>query len=269
MFSFAISAWQAWAPGMADFPAWQSWARMPCVPAAAAAPPDLGFLPPLQRRRLSPLARMAVACAWPLADGRPAMPMVYASHHGETSRNFELLQCLARDGALSPTSFSLSVHNATVGMWSILRKETVETVALSASGDGLENAMAEACLLLNAGHDEALVVLAEEAPPVEYRRWIDDIPFSYALALRVARGADFDVRMLPDDDGDADDGGKTHDGGNAGRGEKAADAGDDGTAREGAGDWPHPLNLLRHMLLGTAEWRHAARHGHWQWRRGS
>lgn len=241
MFNFAISAWQAWAPGIKDLPAWETWARGPYRPTADAVPPNVGFLPPLQRRRLSPLARMAVACAWPLADGRPAMPVVYASHHGETSRSFELLQSLARGEALSPTSFSLSVHNATAGMWSILRKETVESVALSASGDGLESAIAEACLLLDAGHGDALVVLAEETPPAGYRPWIDDVPFSYALALRISPGNDFTLDL--------------HAGAAA--------------APDAASGWPHPLNLLRHLLLGTPEWRHPGRAAHWQWRRAS
>jgi hypothetical protein len=257
MFNFAISAWQAWAPGIEDSSAWETWAYAPYCPTIAAAPPTLGFLPPLQRRRLSPLARMAVACAWPLADGRPAMPVVYASHHGETTRSFELLQCLARDEALSPTSFSLSVHNATAGMWSILRKETVETVALSASGDGLESAIAEACLLLDSGHSDALIVLAEENPPVEYRQWIDDVPFSYALAMRLTRGDEFQLWIgAPEPDQNriaSDDESRT--GGKA-------------TARDDA-EWPHSLSLLRHMLLRTQEWHHPARSGNWQWRRAS
>jgi hypothetical protein len=272
MFNFAISAWQAWAPGMEDTSAWETWAYAPYCPTIAAAPPTLGFLPPLQRRRLSPLARMAVACAWPLADRRPAMPVVYASHHGETTRNFELLQCLARDEPLSPTSFSLSVHNATAGLWSILRKETVETVALSASGDGLESAIAEACLLLASGHSDALVVLAEETPPAAYRRWIDDVPFSYALALRLTHGDEFRLqigasgqnrkdRQNPQEREDRDDW------------EDMADDKENGASRDtatpGAAGWPHPLSLLRHMVLRTPRWRHPARSGSWQWRRAS
>ncbi|HTK00988.1 MAG TPA: beta-ketoacyl synthase chain length factor [Bordetella sp.] len=265
MFNFAISAWQAWAPGIEDFPAWEDWARTPYCPIVAATPPNLGFLPPLQRRRLSPLARMAVACAWPLADGRPAMPVVYASHHGETTRSFELLQCLARDEDLSPTSFSLSVHNATAGMWSILRKETVESVALSASGDGLESAIAEACLLLDSGHTDALVILAEETPPTGYRPWIDDVPFSYAMALRISQGDSFQLGIRARD-GDANGNGNANDNGD---GDGQRSAANIGTAPDTAAGWPHPLNLLRHLLLGTAEWLHPGRSANWQWRRAS
>jgi hypothetical protein len=265
MFNFAISAWRAWAPGIVDASAWQAWARTPYCPATPCPPPDLGFLPPLQRRRLSPLARMAVACAWPLADAPSPMPVVYASHHGETTRGYDLLHCLARDEALSPTSFSLSVHNATVGMWSILRKETVESVALSVAGDGLESAIAEACLLLAAGHPHALVVLAEEAPPAAYRPWIDDIPFPYALALRVGAGEHPPAGI----DGDALLPRLFHL-------QPRAPAAVDGPAATAPAEhaqagpgWPHPLSLLRHLLLDTPAWQHPGRNRDWQWQRVS
>jgi hypothetical protein len=277
MFNFAISAWRAWAPGISDAPAWQAWARAPYCPTVPCTAPDLGFLPPLQRRRLSPMARMAVACAWPLADAPSPMPVVYASHHGETTRGYDLLHCLARDEALSPTSFSLSVHNATAGMWSILRKETVESVALSVAGDGLESAIAEACLLLAAGHPHALVVLAEEAPPAAYRPWIDDIPFPYALALRVDAGAR--APAPADADGDAPPPGAFQLRARAPAGVAAPAAtaaagpaaGDPAAADPSADDpgWPHPLSLLRHLLLGTAAWRHPGRNRDWQWQRAS
>ncbi|ANN66595.1 beta-ketoacyl synthase chain length factor [Bordetella bronchialis] len=273
MFNFAISAWQAWAPGIEEPPAWEAWARQPYCPDIAPELPRLAFLPALQRRRLSPLARMAVACAWPLAEGRPAMPVVYASHHGETTRSFELLQCLARDEALSPTSFSLSVHNATAGMWAILRKETVESVALSAQGDGLESAVAEACLMLDAGHPDALVILAEETPPAPYRPWIDDVPFSYAMALRISPGQEFELSLQALDADEHDDRAGARGGGmpeatpgDAGAGMTHAA----GAATSGSTDGlPHPLSLLRHLLRGTREWRHPARAAHWRWRRAA
>ena len=126
--------------------------------------PDLTFLPSLKRRRLSSLARMVVSCAWPLAEGQAPMPMVFASRHGETSRSFKLLHDLADGEPLSPTAFGLSVHNAILGLWSILRKETEEGVALSGDSDMLEHALQEARLLLAAGAPRVLVVAAEERP---------------------------------------------------------------------------------------------------------
>lgn len=192
----------------------------------------------MQRRRLSPLARGVFACAWPVADGFPDMPFVFASRHGETTRNFGLLASLAADEPLSPTAFALSVHNSIPAQWSIIRRETVESVALSVEDDGLEHAFVEAALLLDQGHDNVLVVLAEELPPRPYAPWVDDVPFSYAAAFRLRRGTDWALAM-----------------------DSAADG---YTARQ---IWPNPLNLLRHLALQTPSWRHANRSRQWTWTR--
>lgn len=173
------------------------------------------------------------------------MPVVYASQHGETTRGFELLQCLARDEPLSPTSFSLSVHNAIAGMWSILRKETAESIALAVEGDGLESAIIEACLLLGAGHEQVMVVLAEETPPREYTPFISDVPFAYALALVVARGNQFSLRCAAP---------------------STEAAHDEAAGRQAL---PHPLSLLRHLALRSTAWQHTHRRRHWHWQRAS
>jgi hypothetical protein len=60
------------------------------------------------------------------------------------------LSDLANDQPLSPTQFSLSVHNAMIGLWSIMRGETSEMTALAAAGDGLEHGMLEAAALTKA-----------------------------------------------------------------------------------------------------------------------
>lgn len=66
--------------------------------------PDVGFLPALQRRRLSRLARMAFYVAWPLADAAGPLPLVFASRHGETPRTLAILSDLAHDDRSRPPS---------------------------------------------------------------------------------------------------------------------------------------------------------------------
>ncbi|WP_211091336.1 beta-ketoacyl synthase chain length factor [Pseudothauera rhizosphaerae] len=228
---------------MHDEDNWRHWARFPYCPAgrtSAADLPGTSFLPPLQRRRLSPLARMVFDCAWPLADGLDPMPIVFASRHGETNRNFAQLQTLAAGEPLSPTAFGLSVHNAIVGQWSIIRKETAEGVALAGEADMLEHAFIEACALLRADSPRVLVVAAEERPPADYAHWITDVPFSYAAAFRVGNAPQW--RVEPD-------------------ATPAAAAVDDEP------DWPHPLNLLRHLINETPAWRHDRAARRWTWTR--
>ncbi len=252
MLKFSIPAWHAWAPGIENAEAWRKWAHKPYIPRADTTTrnPQLGHIPPMERRRLSPLARMAVGCAWPLVQDGESAPMVYASHHGETTRGFQLLQTLARDEPLSPTSFSLSVHNACAGMWSILRHDTAESVALSAQGDGLENAIVEACLLLQGGHPAVLVVLAEEQAPAAYQPWVDDIPFPYAMALRLTPGHSCELELgAPSEPRAPSEPGAPPD-----------------AALDLAHMLPHPLSLLRHLALGTHAWTHTHQRRDWRWR---
>ena len=59
MINFNIAAWRAWAPGLDSVADWQAWSQRPGVLAPSNAAPDVSFLPAMQRRRLSRLARMA------------------------------------------------------------------------------------------------------------------------------------------------------------------------------------------------------------------
>jgi hypothetical protein len=181
--------------------------------------------------------------------------MIYASHHGETTRGFDMLCALGRGQALSPLSFTASVHNAIAGLWSILREDHAEATALAVGADGAAAALAEACLLLDDAPHGVVVVLAEERPPMPYRPWIHDAPFPYAVALRVQRGEDFELAAGQD----GDDAAPYVDAPHAGRKSQCAD--DDSHVL------PAGLELLRHLLLRTPHWRHAGRRHTWQWRR--
>ena len=247
MTALHIERWRAWAPGLDDAGAWRDWARAPrVVPDDGKVQPACAFLPPMQRRRLGRLARMTLETAWPLCDDGEQLPFVFASRHGESTRTLALLGDLADEQPLSPTRFGLSVHNAIAGQWSILRGQRGESVALAGEADTFEHAMLEGALQLAGGARSVLVVVAEELPPPAYAEWIDDVPFSYAVALRL---------------GSAD----------------AADAtpvGTDWNLRHGrhgshgsTSAWPHALDFLRAMLVGEPSLEHACKTRRWNWQR--
>lgn len=185
---FDINGWCAWAPGLVTQEQWRGWYKNPVVPEPDAGQPNVSFLPAMQRRRLSPLARMAFHVAWPLAEMQGQQPVVFCSRHGETPRNLALLTQLGLSEALSPTHFSLSVHNAIIGLWSMFRSDTSEMTALAATSEGLELAVMEAVLMLQAGAASVLVIVADENQPDVYSPWIDDIPFAHAIALQLVPG---------------------------------------------------------------------------------
>src|SRR3990167_11130901 len=93
---FRIEQWRAWAPGLESVDDWRTWCAAPVRVADGQQQPDVSFLPAMQRRRLSRLARMLFQVAWPLAEAYPALPLIFASRHGETPRPLAILGDLAR-----------------------------------------------------------------------------------------------------------------------------------------------------------------------------
>lgn len=235
MTNFRIEQWRAWAPGLDSAADWHAWQQAPFAPQDGGEQPDVGFLPALQRRRLSRLARMAFHVAWPLAEEYGPMPLVFASRHGETPRTLAILEELARDEPLSPTQFSLSVHNAIIGLWSIQRGDTSEMTAMAAEGDGLEQALLEVSLLLGEGAPGVLLIVAEETPPALYGPYIDDVPFPYAVALLLRPGKEWRLELAE------------------GGGSRA--------------DWPHALELVRALTSGADSLQHHWKRRQWNWSR--
>lgn len=131
--------------------------------------PDVSFVDPMLRRRLSPLAKMmlrvAKDCAHEVRDAR----LVFASRHGELTRTTTMLEQLAVSEELSPTLFSMSVLNASAGLFSILQKNTAAATAISAGRASFGYGLLEACAQLAANPTQpVLFVYADEPAPAVY-----------------------------------------------------------------------------------------------------
>ncbi|WP_295802377.1 beta-ketoacyl synthase chain length factor [uncultured Microbulbifer sp.] len=163
---FTISAWRAWAPGVSDPADWQRW-RAGALGFADEGVADVSFLPAMQRRRLSPLSKAAMATAHPLLAGRD-MPVLCCSVHGEARRTYALLQDVAAGEPLSPTAFGLSVHNAIVGQLSISLGIHSPAMALAGGDFPLLSGLLEATGMLAEGVPELLLQFYEEPLPELY-----------------------------------------------------------------------------------------------------
>jgi hypothetical protein len=153
---------------------WFAWPAFSGLGAEPIQSPDVRFVEPSLRRRLGPLARMmrhvAHACAQDVQDVR----LVFASQHGELNYTIALLRALAAGEPLSPTTFSLSVHNACAGLFSILRADLSASTALAAGAETLGHALVEAFCQLNAdAHKPVLMVYADGPLPEEYRAYAE------------------------------------------------------------------------------------------------
>lgn len=177
---FTLQHWCAWqsGPASAAAEAWPGGQTLPHQNGNA----DVGFLPMLQRRRLSPLARAACAVAWHCRRARGDMPAVFFSRHGESQYYFDILSGLAAEGSVSPSRFSLSVHNAIGGLHSLHSESFQPYVALAGGGEGFFTPFLEAAgLLLEA--PQVLAVWYEQPLP---EAWLSDSAPSgqtWALAM--------------------------------------------------------------------------------------
>jgi hypothetical protein len=192
-------------------------------------------MPALLRRRLGRADRQGVEAAYALGLGE-ALPVVWASRHGQIVRSAQLLNALARGEAPAPMDFSLSVHNAPLGLLSIATENASPASAVAAGDESLMAALLEAQGWVLEGAPRALVVHADEAPPTDYAgRWDGDAA-DFGLALRLgAAGERLRLRLVRGEGPDSPE--------------------------------PLPVLFLRFLASGAREgqWRRAARA--WSWSR--
>lgn len=164
--TFSIARHAQWAPGLTTPDAWVQWARAAVpAPIVPGEEPGVKAMPPMLRRRAGFFGKMALEVAYECLDGRTDVPTVFCSRHGEVARALELLTDLARGEPLSPTAFSMSVHNANVGLLTIARKDRANHIALAAGGATIEHAVIEACGLLADGAPMVLLVACDAPLP--------------------------------------------------------------------------------------------------------
>jgi hypothetical protein len=180
---FALEQWCLWQS--AAFPAQACWPHgevLPCNGGSA----EVGFLPLMQRRRLSPLAKAAMAVAWPCRQGFPDLPAVFSSNHGESRHYFEMLTDLAESREISPSRFSLSVHNAIAGLYSLYGETRAPYVVLAPGQEGVSAALLEtAGLLAEQPNRRVLAVWYEQPLPEAYRGYTRGPDCILALAMRL------------------------------------------------------------------------------------
>ena len=119
---------------------------------------DVAFVPPIQRRRLSPLQKIFFHLA-NFPDAPCPANVVFASRDGEDTLSRRLVDDFQADGSASPQRFSTSVYNAAPGLWSVFTKNPAPYTAIAAGDDTVRRAFAEA-RGMDAG--PVLLVYAEE-----------------------------------------------------------------------------------------------------------
>lgn len=150
----------------------------------------LSSIPKMLKRRLTPLARTVFCAAIPCIS-ETNIPTVFSSTHGELAKSFKMMEMIEQGEEISPTAFSLSVHNAIAGLFSMAFKNKLQTTVVAPGEEGIAPAFIEALGLLEEGAEEVLIVLYDE-PLVDF---YPSDPYqlsaaeSCAVALRIAKTA--------------------------------------------------------------------------------
>ena len=200
---FTIVDWAAWAPGLAESSAWLPWPEL--MPSGTNELPALTEMPAMMRRRLDKLGRMALQAAYRCHDAN--IPVIFASRYGDLARSAGLLRSLAESGAVSPTQFSLSVHNAIAALYGIANSDTSNYSAIAAGEETTEAAFIEALGLLADGTEEVMIVCYEDSTS-ELPGFLANNCRPHAWACRIkatcAAGISLHCRLADEDDSTAE-----------------------------------------------------------------
>jgi hypothetical protein len=159
-------------------------ARWSCWPAAATPSPDIGFIEPMVRRRLSTLSKVALKVAHDCVAQEPAR-VVFASRHGELRRTTEILRDISAGEPVSPTAFSLSVLNAMSGVFGIARGDRSAASAISAGAQTLGYGVLEAHAQHAALPDSPVLLVYADEPADHAYGTIEDEVQGGALAILI------------------------------------------------------------------------------------
>ena len=194
--SFHIESWNAVAPGLASPEDWERWLRDPVAIDEPLGKVDLSAIPALLRRRFSVLGRSAMAAALPLVEDIDGIPSIFASRHGDTALSLSMLEGIARGEPMSPTHFSLAVHNAVSGLFSIARKDGSAVTAIAAMRGLVLQTLFEAIGQLQ-DSERVLCVIYDVPLPEFYQAHSDEAAqaFPYALAMVLGNAAGARCRL--------------------------------------------------------------------------
>ncbi|WP_394751725.1 beta-ketoacyl synthase chain length factor [Crenothrix sp.] len=183
MSDFILCNWSAWAPGLN------------CTHHSLVSADNvvvLEWIPKLLQRRLTPLARAVFNVADHCMESGKTLPVVLSSSHGEICKSLDMLKAIQAGDELSPTAFSLSVHNAIAGLFSIAYDNNQEITVIAPGLEGIAPAFIEALGMLNEGVNEVLMILYDEPladfyPTAPFNL---NVCFPCVLALRMSLNGD-------------------------------------------------------------------------------
>ncbi|NIY91002.1 beta-ketoacyl synthase chain length factor [Vibrio diazotrophicus] len=190
--SFNIDAWSANSLGIQELAAWEQWSQTHQWPEDETI--ESGLIPPMMRRRMSPLSKLAVQTAIHLLQQEPIDYLVFSSRHGELHRSAELIKNILAGEEASPMNFSQSVHNTAAGLTTIATKKAIPVTSIAAGENTFHSALIEAWLYLKQYPSAKVLLVDFDQPlPEDYSVYEDKQFKGYALGLILSAGNTWQV----------------------------------------------------------------------------
>lgn len=187
-FTLALDRWHCWASGIVEDEPWRRWIEGDVQPTPGDTP-TLDQIKPIQRRRLSAVARGVFHCAQECLQQQKPAATIFCSAHGEGSRAAGLLESIARNEPLSPNAFSLSVHNAVAGLFGIFTADDAPSISIAAGTEGIGAAFLDGWCRLQECAGPVLVVLYDDPMPSVFCVGGDAPPTPLVAALLLSNDA--------------------------------------------------------------------------------
>ena len=202
MIHFGIKCWDAWTPGIRSAEAWHDLltSQKALKTYAPSSADGYTFLSTKKRRRLSTISKITLDVAMGASAKEKPLPSVFASRRGEVQRMAGLLQDICAGEDISPTAFSLSVHNTASGLFSIYQDNQSPSTAVAAGNDTVIAGLTEVCSQLTCGQDEILLVIAEDTLPELYQPLAEGYETAIAAAFVVTTKPQFTLEIVPSKD---------------------------------------------------------------------
>ena len=187
MVRIEVERWSFWSPESSDPAIWlDHWQRVDARPATGS--PDATAIPPMQRRRMSRLSKMALSTALQLVAGDAVDYSIFCSRHGEIVRTREILASISAGSEISPTAFAQSVHNTGSGLFTILTSSNAPSMSMASGANTFAYGWLEVQAYLTGNPDHrVLLVDFDEVIPAEYQQYSDEQDCDHALAMLLRR----------------------------------------------------------------------------------
>ncbi len=202
---FSINSWTAWSASRGA-----KYSHSTSIYASEdiqqAETVNLSLIPAMKRRRMNAQCKMAISTALDcLNQSESQSPQcVFASQHGELGRSTKIIKSMIETGEISPTDFSMSVHNTALGLLSIQSANQQPGTSIAAGDDTFGLGFLEALLQLQANPEKPVLYVYFDEPLPEVLAQFD-INNAESRCMALLMSADtslpqFEFEMLPSDD---------------------------------------------------------------------